>query len=83
MEKFLIAQGQLKKASLKNLEINPHHELVKNTISLLKSENEDEKNLGKELTLAIFDIACIAQDEPLFSPNISAKRLFNVLKYIK
>ncbi len=80
MEKFLISQGQIKSSSLKTLEINPSNKLVKKAYNLLKSESESDKNKGKELAMAIFDIACIAQDETLKTPNITARRLFEILQ---
>jgi molecular chaperone HtpG len=43
MEDYLILQKQLKQRSLKILEINPHHELVKKANSLLKIEGKDSE----------------------------------------
>ncbi len=76
MEKFLLAQGQVKQASLKTLEINPNNKLVQKACKLLTSANQDA---GKNIAITIFEIACIAQDEALQHPNRFAKRLFDML----
>jgi len=75
MEKFLIAQGQIKSSSLKTLEINPENNLVKKTFLALKNKEEN----GADMALTIFEIACLAQDEVLQHPNKFAKRLFKLL----
>ena len=85
MEDYLILQKQLKQRSLKILEINPHHELVKKANSLLKIEGKDseceKQHLeGQELAKLIYDLACISQGERLENTNEAVKR---VLRFIK
>ena len=78
-------QKQLKKRSLKILEINPNHELVKKANDLLKhtdntQEGEQKREEGKEMVLMINDIAGIAQGDKLDNSGVAVKR---ILKYIK
>ena len=85
MEAYLVAQKQLKKRSLKILEINPNHELVKKANDLLKhtdntQEGEQKREEGKEMVLMINDIAGIAQGDKLDNSGVAVKR---ILKYIK
>ena len=82
MEDYLVSQKQLKKRSLKILEINPKHKLVKMANELLKtkeSDNESKNKLadGKDLVLMIHDLACIAQGEKLDNANLATKRILN------
>ena len=80
MEEYLVAQKQLKKRTLKVLEINKNHELVKKANNLLKENNETSKKEGKELVLLISDLAFISQGERLDNANLTVKR---VLKFLK
>lgn len=86
MEEYLVAQKQLKKRSLKILEINPKHKLVKMAVELLKTEADDSKGTneekikkGRDLVLIINDLACIAQGEHLENANLTIKRILNLL----
>ena len=80
MEDYLVAQKQLKKRSLKILEINPNHELVKRANELLQDKNTDKQEEGKELVLLINDLALISQGEHLENQNAVVKR---VLRFVK
>ena len=85
MEEWLVSQKQLKKRSLKILEINPKHELVKKANSLLKTEGDDyesktKRDEGKEIVLMINDLAGISNGDNLQDSNIAVKR---ILKWIK
>lgn len=77
MEKFMVAQGQMKSASLKLLEINPDNKLVQKTYSLM--QNPDTKENGKDVAVTIFEIACIAQGEHLANSSETSARLFKLL----
>lgn len=81
MEKFLIEQNQLKSASLKMLEINPDNKLVKEAYENLMSEDESLKEKGKEISTAIFELACLAQGETLNNPSSFVKRVINLLHF--
>ena len=80
MEDYLVAQKQLKKRSLKILEINQNHELVKRANELLQDKNTDKQEEGKELVLLINDLALISQGEHLENQNAVVKR---VLRFVK
>ncbi len=80
MEDYLVAQKQLKKRSLKILEINPNHELVKKANELLRIDNNEKNKEGEELVLLINDLASISCEEHLENANSSVKR---ILKWIK
>ena len=80
MEDYLVAQKQLKKRSLKILEINPNHKLVKRANELLQDKNTEKQEEGKQLVLLINDLALISQGEHLENQNAVVKR---VLKFIK
>ena len=79
MEDYLVAQKQLKKRSLKILEINPNHKLVKRANELLQDKNKDKQDEGKELVLLINDLALISQGEHLENQNAVVKR---VLRFV-
>ena len=80
MEDYLVAQKQLKKRSLKILEINPNHELVKRANKLLNDKETSKQDEGKELVLLINDLALISQGEHLENQNAVVKR---VLRFVK
>lgn len=85
MEDFLVANKQMKKRSLKILEINPKHQLVKQANELLKTKGDDpeskaQQEEGKELALLINDLACITQGERLENANLSVKRILKQMQ---
>ena len=81
MEDYLVAQKQLKKRSLKILEINPKHKLVQMANQLLKNNNNNCTNLkGEDLVFIINDLACIAQGERLDNSNLTVKRILNLIE---
>ena len=81
MEAYLVMQKQLKQRSLKILEINPKHKLVKQANELLQNESDKEKyEEGKDLVLLINDLAVISQGDHLENANSATKR---ILKFIK
>ena len=77
MEDYLITQKQLKRRSLKILEINKDNELVKKADELLKQDENSEE--GKDIALLITDLAFISQGEHLDNANVVVKR---ILKHI-
>ena len=80
MEEFLVAQKQLKKRSLKILEINPNHHLVKKAFELLKDEkNSEHKKNGEELVNMINDLAIIGQGDKLDNAGKTVKRILSHL----
>lgn len=74
MERFLISQNQLATASPKILEINTMHPLVR----YIGEHKGEEKS--KELSLLLFDQACILEGENITSPGDFAKRLNKFLE---
>ena len=85
MEDFLVANKQMKKRSLKILEINPKHQLVKQANELLKTKGDSteakaKQEEGKDLALLINDLACITQGERLENANLSVKRILKQMQ---
>ena len=85
MEDFLVANKQMKKRSLKILEINPKHMLVKQANELLKTKGDSpeakaKQEEGKDLVLLINDLACIAQGERLENTNLAVKRILKQME---
>lgn len=74
MERFLLAQNQLAKASPKILEINASHPLVK----YIGEHPDSDKS--KELAMLLFEQACIVEGEAIASPGDFAKRLNKFLE---
>ena len=79
MERFLMEQNQIAKSSLKILELNPKNHLVLSVLEKMQNFDETVANQGKELALTIFEIACIAQGEPIKHPALFAKRVAKLL----
>ena len=78
MEEFLVAQKQLKKRSLKILEINPNHRLVKQAFELLKDKkNTNNKKNGEDLVNMIYDLAVIGQGDKLDNAGLAVKRILS------
>ncbi len=77
MERFLMEQNQISKSSLKILELNPKNPLILSVLEQL--QNEETLLVAKEMALTIFEIACIAQGEPIKHPALFAKRVAKLL----
>ena len=85
MEDFLVANKQMKKRSLKILEINPKHKLVQQANELLKTKGDNpeakaKQEEGKDLALLINDLACITQGERLENANLAVKRILKQME---
>ncbi len=76
MERFLLAQNQLAKASPKILEINITNPLVKYIGENAASEK------ARELGLLLFDQACIVEGEAIANPGEFSKRLNRLLEQL-
>jgi molecular chaperone HtpG len=76
MERFLIEQNQLPKASAKILEINPKHAVVGRIISGLAN---DQNDLCNDLVWLLFDQACILEGEPVKNPHLFSNRLIRLM----
>lgn len=77
MERYLIDQKQLKSASAKVFEINPHHPIllkIAQDVSSGKTGVETE-----DLVRLIFDQACILEGEPVRDPNAFMRRVNNFI----
>lgn len=79
MERFLIEQKQLAKASAKILELNFKHPLVQKINEDLKQESTMPAN-NDELVKLIFDQACIIEGEPVPDAAAFAKRFDHILQ---
>ena len=81
MEEFLVSQKQLKKRSLKILEINPEHKLIKQAFENIQDEKDTDKyKQGEELVDIIYDLAVIGQGDKLENAGLAVKRM---LKWFK
>lgn len=67
MERFLIEQNQLPKATAKILELNPNHAITKNIIAAIENNNKNEQIA--DLVKLLFDQACILEGEPIEDVN--------------
>ena len=81
MEEFLVAQKQLKKKSLKILEINSNHNLVKKAFDLIKDDKDDIKyKQGEDLVKLIYDLAVISDGSKLENSGMTIKRILSHLE---
>ncbi len=78
MERYLKDQKQIGSSFAKNIEININHPIIEKISQSIEKNNE----LAKELTLALFDQACIIEGEPLFNPAEFSKRMNSLLEKI-
>jgi len=78
MERFLIEQKQLSKASAKILEINPSHKVVMKIAAGLDKKGQAEEN--KQFVHLLYDQACIIEGEPVADAGAFAKRLNAILE---
>jgi molecular chaperone HtpG len=77
MEKFLIEQKQLKSASMKILEINANHPILKN---ILKSINENSTDSFTEIVAKmLFEQACIVEGEGVADVLGFSKKLNDII----
>ncbi len=74
MERFLLSQKQLASPSLKILEINPEHNILKYLINNL-GEND-----AKELAELLFDQACIIEGENIYDTLAFSNRFNNFVE---
>lgn len=77
MERFLMEQKHLVKATTKILEINAEHPVIKKIAADLASNSNSE--IATELVDILFDQACIIEGEPVMDISNFAKRLNTVL----
>jgi molecular chaperone HtpG len=77
MERYLIEQKQLAKASAKILEINPNHKIIQKLKSQLADQKLKEKNA--DLVNLLYDQACILEGEPVTDAAAFARRMNNML----
>lgn len=78
MERYLKDQKQIGSSFAKNIEININHPIIEKISQSIEKNNE----LAKELTLALFDQACIIEGEPLSNPAEFSKRMNSLLEKI-
>ncbi|MDZ5762329.1 Chaperone protein HtpG [Candidatus Cyrtobacter comes] len=79
MENVLLEQKQLPNRSLKILEINPNHQLIKNLLRFYKNGENDKVECMASL---IFGQACLLENEPIgdiveFVRNINKVAIFH------
>jgi molecular chaperone HtpG len=73
MERFLVEQKQLPAASAKIFEVNVKHPIMKTIIADIKIDTESER--AKELSLLLFDQACIIEGESVKDINAFSQRV--------
>ena len=78
LERFLLEQKQIQAASAKILEINPNNKIVKSLNE--KYLEESKKEEAKDITLTLFDLACIIEDEPIKNAKDFSRRLQNLIQ---
>ncbi len=76
MERFLIEQKQLNKASTKILEINPKHKIIEKIQKDMKAED------SADLVRMLFDQACIIEGEPVHNSADFCKRMNALLERV-
>lgn len=76
MERFLVEQKQLPKASAKVLEINPNHQILKSVLDDIDSNKER----AEEVSYMLFDQACIIEGESIKDTSSFAKRLSKLME---
>ncbi|MCH2037555.1 MAG: molecular chaperone HtpG [Rickettsiales bacterium] len=76
MERFLVEQKQLPKASAKVLEINPNHQILKSVLTDIDANEER----AKEVSFMLFDQACIIEGETIKDTSSFAKRLSKLME---
>lgn len=81
MERYLIEQKQLTRASAKILEINLDHKIVKKINDQLNDQSKNQEN--QDLVHLLYDQACIIEGEPVFDAAAFSKRLNNLLERIE
>jgi molecular chaperone HtpG len=77
MERFLVEQKQLNKASVKVLEINKEHHIISTIAERIKQNAAD--NSIDEIIHLLFDQACIIENEPVANASDFSKRLNNLI----
>lgn len=77
MERYLVEQKQILSASSKILEINSHHNIIKNLSQNLKNEAKKDENILIIKTL--FDQACIIEGEAILDNKDFSQRLVKLM----
>ena len=77
MERFLIEQKQLNKASAKVLEINTDHPIIKSIA--IKLQKNDTTNRTDEIVRLLFDQACIIENEPVLNLGEFSRRVNDLI----
>jgi molecular chaperone HtpG len=80
MERYLIEQKQLARASAKILEINPNHKIVAKIAKEVKKKEKEEEN--KQLIHLLYDQACIIEGEPVVDVGAFSERLNLLLERV-
>ena len=80
MERFLAEQKQLNVPSMKILEINPNHPVVKQIYTKIKSKTTSKQS--EDLVKLLYDQACILEGEPLKNPVSFSKRMNELLAMV-
>lgn len=77
MERFLIEQKQLNKASAKVLEINTDHPIIKSIGKQIEQKNTT--NRTDEIIRLMFDQACVIENEPVINSNDFSRRMNDLI----
>ncbi len=80
MERFLIEQKQLGKASAKILELNPEHQII----CKIKNHLHDKAHMDNNVKLVnlLFDQACIVEGEPIRDPSSFCKQINEFIEMV-
>ena len=78
MERFMIEQNQMHTRSLKVMEVNENHPVIKNLNDDIKNKDSNHEDM-KDAVFMLFDQACILEGEPLKDVGAFAKRLGNLM----
>ncbi|MDC0864952.1 molecular chaperone HtpG [Rickettsiaceae bacterium] len=76
MERYLIEQKQLARATAKILEINLDHKIISKITSEIGMKEKEAEN--KDLVHLLYDQACIIEGEPVMDAGAFSKRLNNL-----
>jgi len=76
MERYLIEQKQLARATAKILEINLDHKIISKITSEIGMKEKEVEN--KDLVHLLYDQACIIEGEPVMDAGAFSKRLNNL-----
>jgi molecular chaperone HtpG len=79
LERFLLEQKQIQSATTKILEINPGNPIIQNINKNYRDETK--KSQICDMIFSLFDLACIAEDEPVKDVKDFSRRMQALLSF--